>query len=149
MGRLVFALFMILPLVEIALFVVVGGAIGLWPTLLWVLLAGVAGTLVLRYQGRSLVSEMRGTMTQGVLPAQALADGMMIGMAGMLLILPGFFSDFVAILLLLPPVRKLIYNFAKSRVTVVSAASATYTETRPAGAPKTIELDESDWRHQD
>lgn len=148
MGRLLLAVMMLLPLIEIALFVVIGDAIGLWPTLLGVLLAAVAGSLVLRLQGRAFLGEIRGTMTQGALPGQAIADAMMTGFAGVLLIIPGYFSDFVGILLLIPPVRSLIYAGLKARISVVGAAGTSPSPARPSGAPQTIELDDDNWRRR-
>ena len=61
MGRLLFAVFMIVPIIEIAFFVIIGNAIGLWPTLLGVLVTAVTGSLVLKWQGRALFSEIRTT----------------------------------------------------------------------------------------
>ncbi len=148
MGRLLIVFFMFLPLIEIALFVVIGGAIGLWPTLLGVVVAAVAGALVLRFQGRAFLSEIRGTMAQGTLPGQAIADAMLVGFAGVLLLIPGYFSDLVGILLLIPPVRTLIYGWLKSRITVVSTVSGGYPGASRSSAPRTIELDEGDWRQR-
>ena len=108
MGRILFAVFMIVPLVEIAFFVVIGNTIGLWPTLAGVLVTAVAGSLILRWQGLQLLNEIRSSMGQGRLPARALADAMMVAIAGVLLLTPGYFSDLIGILLLIPPVRTLI-----------------------------------------
>lgn len=148
MGRLLIVFFMFLPLIEIALFVVIGGVIGVWPTLLGVLVAALLGSVVLRMQGRAFLTEIRGTMAQAALPGQAIADAMMVGFAGVLLIIPGYFSDFIGLLLLIPPVRAAIYGLLKSRITVVSAASASYSEARQPSGPRTIELDEGDWRQR-
>lgn len=147
MGRILFAVFLIVPLVEIAFFIVIGNAIGLWPTLAGVLVTAVVGSLVLRWQGFQLMSEIRSTMGQGRLPARALADAMMVFVAGLLLLLPGYFSDLIGILLLVPPVRTLIYRTLASRVQVV-------TPTAPDGygfGPRrveddTIELGDDEYR---
>ena len=153
MGPLLFALFAVLPLVEIAMFVVVGGAIGLWWTLAAVVGMGIVGGLVLRLQGLALLQEIRGTMGQGILPGRAIANAMMVAIAGVLLIIPGFFSDIVALLLLLPPVREGIYALLRSRMRVMATTSAAYGRTAPDGDPRlrgggpgTIDLDEEDWR---
>ena len=146
MGRLLFAVFMIVPLIEIAFFVIIGNAIGLWPTLLGVLLTAVAGSLVLKWQGQALFTEIRATMAQGVLPARALADAMMVGIAGVLLLTPGYFTDLLGILLLIPPVRLAIYAFLKSRIAIVSPAASRYGGDRRSSGPDTIDLDDRDWR---
>ncbi len=147
MGRLLFAVFMIIPLIEIAFFVVIGNAIGLWPTLAGVLVTAVAGSLVLRYQGLALLSEIRGTVARGALPARALADAMMVGIAGVLLLTPGYFTDLLGILLLIPPVRTVIYAFLKSRIQVIAPVPPGYGAhgRRP---DDTIDLDEGDWRRR-
>ena len=149
MGRLLLVLLMLLPLVEIALFVVIGRAVGLWPTLLGVVVAALAGLIVLRQQGRALFGEIRATMAEAALPGKAMADAMMVFIAGILLIVPGYFSDLVAILLLLPPVRTGIYGWLWSRFTVVSTTVAGFTAKRTAPGQRTIDLDAGDWRREE
>lgn len=147
MGRILFAVFMIVPLAEIAFFVLIGNAIGLWPTLAGVLLTAVAGALVLRWQGLSLVSDIRSSMGAGRLPTRSLADAMMVAIAGLLLLLPGYFSDLLGILLLIPPVRTLIYRYLASRVTVVSTTTtSTYGFGPRQVEDDTIELSDDEYR---
>lgn len=146
MGRILLAIFMIVPLIEIACFVVIGNAIGLWPTLAGVLLMAVTGALVLRWQGLSLLNEIRSSMGEGRLPARALADAMMVAIAGLLLLLPGYFSDLVGLLLLVPPVRTLIYRFLASRVQVVSTTGASYRFSQRRVEDDTIELGDDEYR---
>jgi UPF0716 protein FxsA len=148
MGRLLFAVFMIVPLIEIAFFVIIGNAIGLWPTLLGVLVTAIAGSLVLRWQGQALFTEIRTTMARGALPARALADAMMVGIAGVLLLTPGYFTDILGILLLVPPVRTLIYTYLRSRIAVVAPVGAGYGTGRRPADRGTIDLDEGDWRRR-
>jgi UPF0716 protein FxsA len=147
LGRILFAVFMIVPLVEIAFFVVIGNTIGLWPTLAGVLVTAVAGSLILRWQGLQLLNEIRSSMGQGRLPARALADAMMVAIAGVLLLTPGYFSDLIGILLLIPPVRALIYRFLASRVQVVAT---TTTQSYGFGPRRveddTIELGDDEYR---
>jgi UPF0716 protein FxsA len=142
-----FAVFMIVPLIEIAFFVVIGNAIGLWPTLAGVLVTALAGSLVLRYQALALLNEIRGTVARGALPARALADAMMVGIAGVLLLTPGYFTDILGILLLIPPVRTAIYAFLKSRIQVIAPMPQGYGNYGPR-PDDTIDLDESDWRRR-
>ena len=147
MGRILFAVFIIVPLVEIAFFVVIGNTIGLWPTLAGVLVTAVAGSLILRWQGLQLINEIRTSMGAGRLPARALADAMMVAVAGVLLLTPGYFSDLIGILLLIPPIRTLIYRFLASRVQVVST---TTTQSYGFGPRRveddTIELGDDEYR---
>jgi UPF0716 protein FxsA len=147
MGRLLFAVFMIVPLVEIAFFVVIGNAIGLWPTLLGVLATAIIGSVILRYQGMAILTEIRETTARGLLPARAIVDGMMVAVAGVLLLTPGYFTDILGILLLIPPVRAALYAFLRSRIAVWSPMTGTGGPSRPS-EPGTIDLDESDWRRR-
>jgi UPF0716 protein FxsA len=146
LGRILFAVFMVIPLIEIAFFVVIGNAIGLWPTLAGVLITAVAGSLVLRYQGMAVFNDIRGQMNRGQVPGKALADAAMIGAGGLLLLLPGYFSDLIGILLLLPPTRAAIYGFLKSRIRVVPMGTAGFGRSPQQDEPGTIELDHDDYR---
>lgn len=141
-GRFVFALFIALPLIEIATFIKVGQLIGVLPTLLGVLLGAFAGAMVIRAQGLSLMADIRGTMGSGQLPARALTDAMMVFVAGVLLLIPGYFTDLLGLLLLLPPVRTLIYGHLRTRMVVVHP---TRSPASASSAPRTIELDDDDF----
>jgi len=141
---------LVLPIIEIALFIKVGQSIGLWPTLALITGAALLGGLLLRQQGLQIVGQLRNNMSSGQLPGRTIAETMMIALAALLLVLPGFLSDIVALALLLPPVRGWIYAGLASRLTVVSA-SASYRSTRQAenprmGGPGTIDLDGDDYR---
>ena len=81
------------PLIEIALFIVIGQAIGLWLTLLGVIVIAIIGTAIIRWQGLSLLAEIRTNFRQGQLPARALADAMLVAIAGVLMVVPGYFTD--------------------------------------------------------
>ena len=146
MGRVLFFVFLAVPLIEIAFFVIIGQAIGLWPTLAGVLATAIIGAVVLRIQGLSLINEIRASVSRGQLPARALADAMMVAIAGVLLITPGYFTDLMGILLLIPPVRSAIYAFIRTRVQVVSTAATGFTYTQNRVDEATIELDDDEWR---
>jgi len=142
MGRIIFMIFMIVPLIEIAFFVVIGQAVGLWPTLFGVLVTAIVGSLLLRHQGTQLWGQIRASVSRGELPARALADAMMVAIAGVLMITPGYFTDLLGVLLLIPPVRDVIYGYLKSRVTVVGMSSFSSSRVDEG----TIELDPDKWR---
>ncbi len=144
MGRLLFLAFMLVPLIEIACFVLIGNAIGLWPTLLGVLVMAVAGSLVLRWQGLALLDEIRATMARGMLPARALADAMMVAAAGVLLLTPGYFTDLIGLALLISPVRSAIYAFLRSRLHVAAGPAPSGDPGRKG--PGTVELERGEWR---
>lgn len=94
-----------LPFLEIAGFVWIGGKLGLPFTLLWVLAAMVAGMLLLRRTGLQAVGKLRAAMAEGTEPGHTMLDAACFAAAAMLLIVPGFFSDALALLLLLPATR--------------------------------------------
>lgn len=100
---LIFLLF--LPLIEIALFVSVGGEIGALNTIFLCVAAGVAGSLLVQYQGLKTTLSLRQSLDRGEMPVAEMFDGICKFMAGILLILPGFFTDAVALLLLVPVLR--------------------------------------------
>ena len=94
-----------LPVVEIALFIKSAHWLGLLPTILLAVAAGFVGIAMVRAQGLDLLLRARTQMERGEMPVREVFDGICIAIAGALLLLPGFFSDFVALALLLPPVR--------------------------------------------
>lgn len=115
-----FALFVAVPLVEIALFITVGGALGLVPTLAVVVLTAVAGSWLVRSQGRQVVARVRDSLDQLRDPTSDLAHGAMILVAGVLLLTPGFFTDILGFLLLVPGVRERLFRALVARIEVVS-----------------------------
>lgn len=138
-----------LPLIEIAIFIKVGQTIGLWPTLALVIGAALLGGLLLRQQGLSVLGQLRSNVDRGQMPGRTIADAMMIGVAALFLVLPGFLSDVVALALLLPPVRGWIYAALASRVTVVEASSFRHTSGQAGprlGGEGSIDLDQDDYR---
>ncbi|MFQ5773807.1 MAG: FxsA family protein [Kiloniellaceae bacterium] len=108
MGILLLAAFIGVPLLEIAVFIEVGGAIGLWSTLGLVVFTAVLGTWQLRAQGLATLARARAQIDRGALPARELFDGACLLIAGALLLTPGFVTDSVGFLLFLPPVRDLL-----------------------------------------
>jgi len=105
MAIFLLAAFIGVPLVEIAVFIQVGGWIGLGWTLVLVVLTAVLGTWQLRAQGLATLLRARGQVERGALPARELFDGACLLVAGALLLTPGFVTDALGFLLFLPPVR--------------------------------------------
>lgn len=103
----VLLILLLIPLLEIALFIAVGGWLGLWPTLALVVLSALTGVLILRGQHDRVLRVMQGGLRH-VAPGVFLAQGAFRMFAGILLIAPGFFTDAIALILLVPPVQRLI-----------------------------------------
>lgn len=140
---------LLLPIVEIALFIKVGQTIGLWPTLALVIAAALLGGALLRQQGLSVLMQLRGNVAAGRMPAQTIADAMLIGVAALLLVLPGFLSDVVGLSLLIPPVRHWIYKTLAGNFTVVSTTGFRAQPSPEDGrikGPGVIDLDDEDYR---
>ncbi len=160
MGRLLFLTFLVVPIIEIGIFIAVGQAIGLWPTLAGVVLTAMIGSFIIRVQGVSLIAEIQQLMGAGALPARQIADGVMLAIAGALLLTPGYFTDLLGFVLLVPAVRLLVYQGLKSRVSVVSGFSSgsahqqpntdgysqTQSERKFPNDPDVVDLDQDKWR---
>ncbi|MBO9473691.1 FxsA family protein [Shimia sp. R10_1] len=112
--------FIAIPMIEIALFVSVGGAIGLWPTLAIVLLTAILGTHLVRSQGLAAIGNVQQSFNELNDPTEPLAHGAMILIAGVLLLTPGFFTDAVGFALLTPPFRSAVFQYARKRIKVQS-----------------------------
>ena len=95
-----------LPVVEIALFVKSAEAIGVLATVAVAVLAVMSGAILLRVQGVAILWRARAQLARGEVPLDEAFDGLCLAAAGFLLVLPGFVTDAMAILLLLPPVRR-------------------------------------------
>ena len=104
------------PLIEIGLFVTIGGAIGLWATLAWVIAAVVLGLVVLKGIAETGSVALSADMNEMRDPLSPIAHRAMVALAGGLLILPGFLTDFIGILLLIPPVRSVIMKLVAKRL---------------------------------
>ncbi len=111
-----FVIFAGIPLIEIALFILIGGAIGLWATLGTVILTAAAGTFLVRAQGLTALQELRKSLSELRDPSEPLAHGAMILVAGILLLTPGFFTDGVGFALLVPPVRACVFRYLSGRI---------------------------------
>lgn len=111
-----FALFLAVPLIEIALFIQIGGAIGLLWTLLIVVVTAIIGTALVRSQGARELGNLRNSLDRLEDPTGPLVHGAMILFSGALLLTPGFFTDAVGFALLVPAVRTAAFKFLKDRV---------------------------------
>jgi UPF0716 protein FxsA len=136
------------PLAEIAGFVVVGRQIGVLATIGLVLAGVLVGSVLLRWQGLGVLTRVRREMDAGRDPSRDLAHGAMIMVAAILLMLPGFLTDIVGLLLFIPPVRDLGWRLLRSRIRVVSQFHGFGPGFRGPGESRrgpTIDLDEDDY----
>jgi UPF0716 protein FxsA len=102
------ALFILVPIAEIYVIIKVGEAIGAVPTILVLIVDSIIGSMLWRSQGRRVWARFRQTVESGGIPHREVIDGVLVIFGGAFLITPGFISDIVGILLLLPPTRAVI-----------------------------------------
>ena len=115
MGRLLL-LFVLVPAIELILLIKLGGIIGLFPTGGIIVLTGFLGAALTRMQGLAVLRRMQREMAAGQMPAGSIMDGVIILIAGALLLTPGFLTDIVGFSCLIPGVRSVIKRFARARV---------------------------------
>ena len=129
------------PLIEITLFIQVGGAIGLWPTLLVVILTAFLGTYLVRSQGRSAMASLQSSFSDLNDPTEPLAHGAMILFAGALLLTPGFFTDAVGFALMVPQFRTAAFNYMRKRINIQSFSMGGNMggRARPSNDPNVID----------
>lgn len=132
------ALFIIVPIVELAAILQVGEWLGFWPTLGLLVLDSIVGSVLMRSQGRAAWRRFNATLQSGRPPAREVLDGVLVIFGGALLLTPGFVTDIVGILLLLPPTRAVVRRLLVRRVAhrmVVSAAQASPFARRAGARP--------------
>ncbi len=118
------------PIVEIAVFIEVGGRLGLWPTLATIILTAMAGTALLRQQGMATLQRVHESLQANRYPMAEVFDGLCLLVAGALLLTPGFVTDAAGLLLFVPAVRVALRQ-AFGRYLVASGRLDAWTE-KPA-----------------
>lgn len=108
--------FILIPMIEIGLFIKVGGLIGIGWTLVIVLATAIAGSWLVRMQGLKALAELRGSLRDLGDPTEPIAHGALILLAGALLLTPGFFTDTLGLLLLVPAIRRALLRYLASHV---------------------------------
>ncbi|WP_151702985.1 FxsA family protein [Nitrincola alkalilacustris] len=131
--RILFLLFVIVPIIEITLLIQVGQLIGVWYTVGLVLLSAFIGVNMLRYQSLATLTRARQRMDQGEIPGQEMAEGIVLAVGGALLVTPGFVTDVVGFCCLIPATRKALVGTVSRHFTVVTSAqrsSSTFSEAQ-------------------
>ncbi|CDU15202.1 FxsA family protein [Vibrio coralliirubri] len=113
-------LFIFVPIIEIGLFIQVGGFLGLWPTIALVLITAFVGASLVRSQGIQTLMSVQGRLQQGEMPAQQILEGVMLAVAGVLLLTPGFMTDALGMLVLLPAPRAMIAKKMMEKMVVTN-----------------------------
>lgn len=137
--RWLLLLFIVVPVLEIYLLIKVGSFIGAWQTLLLLLFSAVLGIALIRVQGFLTWRRASASLARGQLPAMELLEGVFVLLGGVLLLVPGFATDAVGLLCLIPPLRRLGVRWLLSRLALrpVNRGPA----PPPGSGPRTIEGD--------
>jgi UPF0716 protein FxsA len=106
-------LFIVVPILELWLIIEIGGLIGVVPTLALLLADALLGSLLLRHQGRGAWERFNKAIAERRFPGKEVADGLLIAIGGTLLLAPGFITDIVGILFLVPPTRAIVRGLLK------------------------------------
>lgn len=142
-------LFVLVPLLELALLVKLGQVVGLWPTLALVVLTGVGGAALARAQGLRVLLSFREELGRGRLPGQAIFDGAAVLVGGAFLLTPGLLTDAAGLSLLFPPTRRWLQRAVRRRLEeairegrIELAVMARGAESRPpGGTPSEADFD--------
>ncbi len=138
--RLFFIALLLIPAIEIGLFIEAGSRIGTLNTLLLIIATAIIGLALIRQQGLQTLFRARDKMERGEPPAYEMIEGMCYAIAGILLLTPGFFTDSIGFLLLFPVLRRVLI----SRITKISKIHPT-----PPPAPTSQRTIEGEYKHRD
>ena len=111
-------LLLFIPILEIAVFIMVGGQIGVVWTLLMILVTAILGSILLRIQGFTVLQRIQAESAKGGIPGRELVNGVMIMIAGVLLLTPGFVTDSLGFLLFFPPFRHFLWTTIASKIVI-------------------------------
>ena len=114
---MIFLIFIIIPIIEISIFITVGSNIGILNTIAVILLTALIGIFLVRRRGLSLLFNARQNMSEGVIPTDEIQGGIFLLISGLLLITPGFFTDCIGFVVFLKPVQDFITLKAKNYFT--------------------------------
>lgn len=132
---ILFLLLLTVPVLEIYLLIKVGSVIGAGYTILLVFATAILGAYLLRKQGLSTLARAQEALKNNEIPAMEMLEGVILLLTGALLLTPGFFTDIIGFLCLIPVIRQFLVKKLIGQFTVIQAGRARYTETES----KTIE----------
>lgn len=127
--KILFVLFVVLPIVEIMVLIEVGGRIGTLNTAILVVFTALVGSLMLRQQGMSTLFRARERIDTGTLPLQEMMEGLCLAVGGALLVTPGFITDAIGFICLFPQSRRWLVKLVVTQVKV-SPNFHTYSQQR-------------------
>lgn len=146
----------LMPLAEIAGFIVVGKMVGVWATLGLVILSALLGAALLRIQGIGILQRISTESRNGGDPGREMVHGAMIVIAAFFLMLPGFISDIIGLLLFIPAVRDIAWRMLRNRIVVVGNSrpfrrgpgASNGPQAKPSSKGTVVDLDETDFHRE-
>ena len=111
---MIFLLFIIIPIIEISIFITIGSNIGILNTIAIILVTALIGIFLVRRRGLSLLFNAQNNLSQGIMPTEEIKGGIFLLISGLLLITPGFFTDCIGFAIFLKPVQSFISLKAKN-----------------------------------
>lgn len=148
-------LFLIFPVLELYVFFKVSSSIGFFPALLLIFAGSALGVLVLRVAGLATALRARESLQRGELPAEDMFHGLMMALGGGLLLIPGFISDVVGLVMLLPFVRRMLVRKMRERAEAQALRQRAFAEdplnaAGPHGrTPRQPNVIEGEYEHKD
>ena len=118
MFPIILFLFIAVPIIEIGLFIQVGGFLGVWTTIALVLITAFVGASLVRSQGIRTLLTVQQRLQAGELPAQEILEGVLLAVSGVLLLTPGFMTDTLGMVILLPGPRAMLARYLMKKVVV-------------------------------
>lgn len=115
---IVFVIFVLMPVMELALLLHVGALIGLWPTVSLVMLSAIIGVSVVRRQGLSTLLQVQQKLARQEIPGREILEGMLLATSGLLLLVPGFITDFIGMFFLFPWFRQILVRYMVHRIQI-------------------------------
>lgn len=128
MFRFLFLLFIIIPIIEIALLMQIGAWIGVWPTIAIVIITAWLGAKNVKQQGVSTLNSVQTKVAEGQAPSEEIVSGLMLLIAGVLLLTPGFATDIFGLSLLVPAFRKAIVKAFQKNIPTQTFSSSSFTQ---------------------
>ncbi|MDH5258879.1 MAG: FxsA family protein [Gammaproteobacteria bacterium] len=120
--KILIVLFVAIPVIEIYLLIKVGSVIGAIPTILMIIGTAVLGASLLRMQGISTFQRVQSTMQRGEIPALEMMEGLILLISGALLLTPGFFTDAIGFIALIPPARRAFIMWALKHSNIIQTS---------------------------
>ena len=139
MFRFLFILFIVVPIIEIMVLMNVGSWLGVWPTIAIVIITAWLGAKNVKQQGIATLNSVQSKMAQGEMPSDEIVAGLLLLVAGVLLMTPGFVTDFFGLSLLIPKVRSILIKSVQTHLVMnKNAAGFTYQSSVHTGQSETF-----------